>query len=54
MYKILFAPPAERYFKKLKDKRLKKKFKDATLAISENPYIAKEKAVIYQGFVLMI
>lgn len=50
MYKILFAPPAERYFKKLKDKRLKKKFKDATLAISENPYIAKEKSGDLSGF----
>ena len=35
----IFAPPAERYLKKLKDKRLKEKFKEAVKLISENPYI---------------
>ena len=50
MYEVLFAPPAERYFKKIKDKRLKKKFKDAVLAVSENPYLAKEKHGDLSGF----
>ena len=34
MYEVIFAPPAERYLKKLKDKRLKEKFKEAVKLIS--------------------
>ncbi len=43
MYEVVFAPPAERYLKKLKNKRLKEKFREAVKLISENPYIANEK-----------
>ncbi len=50
MYEVLFAPQAERYIKKIKDKNLKMKFKDAVLAISENPYIAEEKRGDLSGF----
>ena len=50
MYEVIFAPPAERYLKKLKDKRLKEKFKEAVKLISENPYIAKEKNGDLSGF----
>lgn len=50
MYEVLFAPPAERYLKKIKDKKLKMKFKDAVSAISENPYIAEEKRGDLSGF----
>ena len=50
MYEVIFAPPAERYLKKLKDKRLKEKFKEAVKLISENPYIAKEKTGDLSGF----
>ena len=34
LYEVIFAPPAERYLKKLKDKRLKEKFKEAIKLIS--------------------
>lgn len=50
MYKILIAPPAERYFKKIKDKKLKMKFKDAMSIIAENPYVAEEKRGDLSGF----
>ena len=50
MYEVLFAPQAERYIKKIKNKNLKMKFKDAVLAISENPYIAEEKRGDLSGF----
>lgn len=43
MYEILFSPAAERYFKKLKDKQLRLKFKDALLRLQENPYIGQAK-----------
>jgi len=43
MYELLFSPAAERYFKKLKDKQLLAKFKDALLLIKENPYIGQAK-----------
>ena len=50
MYEIIFAPPAERYFKKLKNKQLKDKFRNAIAKISENPYIAEEKKGDLSGF----
>ncbi|MBP3359765.1 MAG: type II toxin-antitoxin system RelE/ParE family toxin [Clostridia bacterium] len=50
MYEIIFAPPAEKYFKKLRDKKLKQKLKDAIIKISDNPYIAEEKRGDLSGF----
>ena len=43
MYEILFSPQAERFFKKLKEKPLKKAYKTALLKLSENPYIGQPK-----------
>ena len=43
MYELRFSPAAERYFRKLKDKRLIAKFKDALLLIKEDPYIGQAK-----------
>ena len=40
---LRFLPPAAKYFKKLKDKHLKKIFQDAVDAILENPMIGEEK-----------
>ena len=38
MLPIIYYPPAEKYFKKIKDKNLKKKFKDAIEEIRKDPY----------------
>ncbi len=38
MYNIDYLPPAEKYFKKLKDKRLKKAFSDVINEIRTDPY----------------
>ncbi len=38
MYKILFTSQASRYFKKLKNRQLKKTYETALLIIKENPY----------------
>lgn len=56
MYEVVFAPPAERYLKKLKNKRLKEKFREAVKLISENPYITSRmrKSVIYPAFARMM
>lgn len=43
MYELLFSPSAERYFKKLKDKQLKEKFKKALQIIRKNPYVGQSK-----------
>jgi mRNA interferase RelE/StbE len=43
MYEILFSPQAKRFFKKLKEKPLKKTYKTALLKLSENPYIGQPK-----------
>ena len=43
MYEILFSPASERYFKKLKDKQLRLKFKDAILSIQIDPSICQAK-----------
>jgi mRNA interferase RelE/StbE len=43
MYEIRFLPQADKYFKKLKDKQLKKAFQGALQAISEDPYAGDEK-----------
>jgi len=43
MYEIFFSPASERYFKKLKDKQLRLKFKNAILFIQTDPYIGQAK-----------
>lgn len=43
MLPIVILPPAEKYFKKLKDKQLKKEFFEAINIIRKNPYIGSEK-----------
>ena len=43
MNEIIFLPPARNFLKKLKDKNLKKLFKDAIKNISENPEVGQVK-----------
>jgi mRNA interferase RelE/StbE len=43
MYEIKFSPVAEKYFKKIKEKPLKKAYNIALNEISENPYIGEQK-----------
>lgn len=43
MYEILFSSSAERFFKKLKEKPLKKAYKEALLKLREDPYIGQLK-----------
>ena len=43
MYEIRFSLAAQKYLKKLKEKKLKDAFKEAILEISENPYAGDEK-----------
>ena len=43
MYEIKFLPRAEKEIKKIKDKKLKGKIKDALIKLSENPYIGQAK-----------
>jgi mRNA interferase RelE/StbE len=43
MLPILFLNPAAKYFKKLKDKQLKKKYEDAITAIRKEPEIGERK-----------
>ena len=43
MYQILFSPAAERFFKKLKEKPLKKAYKEALDDIAINPYLGQPK-----------
>lgn len=43
MYDLYFSPPAERYFKKLKENPLKEAYKTALLEIKKNPYIGQPK-----------
>lgn len=50
MYELLFSPPAERYFKKLKERALKKAFKAALLEISKDPYHGSPKRGDLVGF----
>jgi mRNA interferase RelE/StbE len=42
-FEILFSSPAERFFKKIKEKPLKNKYKTALLKLSKNPYIGQPK-----------
>lgn len=43
MLPILYRPPAKQYFKKLKEKPLKKLFNDAIEEIRRNPYVGELK-----------
>ena len=43
MYEVVFLPKAEKELKKIKDKNLKEKFRQALFKISENPYIGEPK-----------
>jgi mRNA interferase RelE/StbE len=43
MYEILFNSKAARYFKKIKEKQLRKAYKEALKEISEDPYIGQPK-----------
>ena len=43
MYEILFARAAERYFKKLKEKELKKTFQNKLFELRNDPYIGELK-----------
>ena len=43
MYDIEFLPQAENYFKKLKEKPLKEKYKNAIIDIRNNPSIGQAK-----------
>ena len=44
MYEIRFSPASQKYFKKLRDKKLKNAFYEALHKISENPYIGAQKS----------
>ena len=44
MTSLQFAPPAEKYLKKLKEKPLKNAFQTAIDAIRENPEVGEEKS----------
>lgn len=43
MYQIIITPGASRYFKKIKDKGLKKAFKTAIIRIGQDPFIGDAK-----------
>jgi len=43
MYDVKYSKPAERYFKKIKDKRLLKAFKAAIDELKKDPYIGTQK-----------
>lgn len=43
MYEIRFLPRAEKVLKKIKDRKLKQKIKEAIQQIAENPFIGQAK-----------
>jgi mRNA interferase RelE/StbE len=45
VYELLYSRPAERYFKKVKEKGLKNTFRDALLKIADDPYSAGEAKI---------
>ena len=49
MYEISYSKSAERYFKKIKDKRLLGAFKDAILKLKNDPYIGTQKTGDLRG-----
>ncbi|ATW27641.1 type II toxin-antitoxin system RelE/ParE family toxin [Candidatus Formimonas warabiya] len=44
MYRITFLPPAEKYFKKIKDQNLKRKFEVAIKELRNDPFIGEAKS----------
>ena len=46
---LRILPPAAKYIKKIKDKKLKNMFQEAIDAILENPFIAEEKVGDLRG-----
>ena len=49
MYEISYSKPAERYFKKIKNKQLLQVFKNAIDELKENPYIGSQKTGDLRG-----
>ena len=49
MYEIKYSKPAERYLKKIKDKRLLSAFKDAIDELKSDPYIGTPKVGDLRG-----
>ena len=49
MLPVVYMPAAEKYFRKLKDKALKEKYKKAIEEIRKNPYIGKYKKGDLEG-----
>ncbi len=43
MLPVIYSPAATKYFKKIKDKGLKKTFKEAVISIRKNPAIGQAK-----------
>ena len=53
MHEIRFSTAAQKYFKKLRDKKLKYSFYEAIYKISENPYIGAQKSgdlAVFYGY----
>ena len=49
MLPVVYLPPAERYFRKLKDKQLKSKFREAVSCIRSNPRRGEAKSGDLRG-----
>ena len=49
MYEISYTKAAERYFKKIRDKRLLKAYKDAIGDLKRDPYIGSQKTGDLRG-----
>ncbi len=52
MYEIIFSSSAQRYLKKIKDKNLKEKFREAAYKISEIHILQQKSMVTLQVFAL--
>lgn len=50
MYEISYSKPAERYFKKIKDKHILAAFKGAVDKLKIDPYIGEQKTGDLRGF----
>ncbi|MDW7663014.1 MAG: type II toxin-antitoxin system RelE/ParE family toxin [Bacillota bacterium] len=49
MLRVEYTPIAQKYFKKLKDKKLKKSFKSAIVKIRIDPYVGNAKTGDLRG-----
>jgi len=49
MYEIRYSKPAERYFKKIKDRQLLSVFKEAINKLKSDPYIGVQKVGDLRG-----